>query len=98
MYATLAWFQSRWNWEWDDKSLRYSYKNWHVTEGLVENPKDVYDAPEDDYEIPVETIAASATSKPTPSQTNFNPAVPTHDELKIRGSQLDHNELRHFVA
>jgi hypothetical protein len=41
MYATLAWFQDKWGWKWNEKNLDYSYNNWHVTKGWTADiPKD----------------------------------------------------------
>lgn len=94
MYATLAWFQEKWGWQWEEKSLRYSYKNWHVTQGAVENPTDVFSPPDDDMEMPVETIMPTPVGE-APAATD-EPIL--HDELKIRRSEREHDELRRFEA
>ena len=95
MYATLAWFQEQWGWEWDSKSLRYSYKNWHVTEGYVPSPTDTYLAPEDDYKEPESTEGPTPVEIPNPQATSL-PSDDPHDEL--RRSEQGHDELRNFEA
>jgi hypothetical protein len=39
MYATLAWFQDKWEWTkvtgYNEKDNYFSYPDWHVTDGHI---------------------------------------------------------------